>query len=150
MVQILPVLASAAASAPKLAKVRGAARLLGPVRHCAGEIGHTAVDQFVFWVIGLVIGGVRADNIDDGSIGPASVVQHGDAIGEPAAHMQEGEGWRARHASVSVRGAGDDVLLQTQHGTHLVRHPDFIDQLHLGRAGIGEACRNARIQQCFE
>ena len=134
----------------ELAKVRGAARLLRPVRHHAGEIRYVAIDQFVLGVIGLMVGSVRADDIDDGRIGPARVVQHGDAIAEAAANMQEREGRRARHARIAVRGARDDVLLQAQDGTHLVGHPDFIDQLHLRRAGIGEACRDARIHQRLE
>jgi hypothetical protein len=97
-----------------------------------------------------MIGSVRTDDIDDGRIGPPRAVQHGDAIGEAAANMQEREGRRARHARIAVRGARDDVLLQAQDGTHLFGHPDFIDQLHLRRAGIGEACRDACIHQCLE
>lgn len=69
------------------------------------------VDQFVFRVIRLMIGGVRADYIDDGRMGAARVVQHGNAIGEAAAHMQKREGRRALHAGVAVRSARDDVLL---------------------------------------
>lgn len=44
-------------------------------------------------------------------MGAARVVQHGNAIGEAAAHMQKREGRRALHAGVAVRSARDDVLL---------------------------------------
>jgi hypothetical protein len=104
----------------------------------------------VFREIGLVVGGVRADDVDDGSIRPAGIVQHGDAVGEAAGDVQEGEGWCALHAPVPVRGTGDDVLLQTQDGTHLVGHADFIDELHLGCAGVRKAGRDPRIHQRLE
>jgi len=97
-----------------------------------------------------VVGGVRADDVDDGSIGPAGIVQHGDAVGEAAGDVQEGEGRGTPHTPVSVRGPGDDVLLQTQDGTHLVGHADFIDELHLGCAGVREAGRDPRIHQRLE
>jgi hypothetical protein len=93
-----------------------------------------------------MIGSVRADDIDYG----ARVVQPGDAIAEAAADMQEREGRRARHARIAVRSADDDILLQAEDGTHFVGHPDFIDELHLRRAGIGETCRDARVDERFE
>ena len=115
----------------QLAKVRGAARLLRPMRHHAGKIRYVAIDQLVLRVIGLMIGSVRADDIDDRRVGAARVVQHGNAIAEAAADMQEREGRCARHTRISVRGTRDDVLLQAQDSTHTVGHPDFIDELHL-------------------
>ena len=134
----------------EFAKFSGVARLLRPMRHHAGEIGYVAVDQLVLGIIGLMIASVRADDIDDGRIGPARIVHHGDAIAEAAADVQERKGRGARHAGIAIRGACDDVLLQAEDRTHLVGHPDFIDELHLRRAGIGEACRDARIHQRLE
>ena len=134
----------------EFAEVGGAQRFLRPVRHRAGQIGQTAADEFVVRIVRLMIGGVRADDIDDRRIRAARVVQHGDAVGEAAAHMQQREGGRSGHAGVAVRGAGHDVLLQAQDGTHVVGHPDLVDELHLGRAGIGEARRYARVHQRLE
>ena len=71
------------------------------------------VDEFVFRIVRLVIGGVRSDNIDDRRIGPARIVQRGDAIGEAAANVEESEGRRPLHAGVTVCSASYDVLLQT-------------------------------------
>ena len=52
------------------------------------------------------------------SYSPACVVQVSDTIGEPHAEMEEGGGWTAGHASVSISGTRDDILMQAEHRTH--------------------------------
>ncbi len=79
----------------QFAEVRGAPRLADPVRHRAGEVRNAAVDQLVLRKVRLVVGGIHADDVDDGGIGPGGVVQHGDAVGEAAGDVQEGESRRS-------------------------------------------------------
>ena len=114
------------------------------------EIDHPAVDQFVFWVVGLVIGGIGADDVNDRRIGPAGVVQHGNSVGKPAADMEECDCRRTFHARVSIRRASDDILLQTQDGANIGRKADLVDQLHFGSTRVCKAVRDTGIRKSFE
>jgi len=86
IVQIFPDFASAVASTPNS---RSTARFTSPMGYDTREIDHSAINQFVFRVIWLVIGRVGAYDIDDRCIGSAGVVQHGNPVGEPTADMEK-------------------------------------------------------------
>ncbi len=132
------------------AEVGGAAGFFGPVRDDAGDIGDPPVDEFVFGIVRLMVGGVGADDVDDRRVGAAGVVQHRDAIGEAAADVQESEGRGALHAPVAVRRARHDVFLKAEDRPHALRQADLVDELHFRRSGIGETGRDACIHQGFE
>ena len=65
-----------------------------------------------------VPGGVVADEVDDRRVGPAGVVQVGDAVGEAGTEMQQRQRRPAGDPAVAVGGAGDDALEQAEDAAH--------------------------------
>ncbi len=57
--------------------------------------------------------------------------------------MEQRRGRQLRDAGVAVGGAGSDTLKETEHTAHLGEVVETGDEVHLGRAGIGEARRDA-------
>ena len=86
-----------------------------------------------------VIGGLVADDVDDAGAGPTGVVQVGEAVREAGAAVQQGAAGSLGHAPVAVGAAGDHVLLQAEHAAHPRDAVQRGDEVHLARAGVGEA-----------
>lgn len=82
---------------------------------------------------------VVADHVEQRGRGAARVVQIGDAVAETGAQVHEGHGRSAAHTPETVGGAGTHTLEQTQHRAKRRCAIDALHQVHLGRAGIGEA-----------
>ena len=72
------------------------------------------------------------------------------AVGWPNPSAICGRDYGTDLAGLGEGRAGYDLLLQTQDRTHPVGHPDLVDELHFGRAVIGEARRYARIHKRLE
>ena len=80
-----------------------------------------------------------ADDVDDAGMRLLGVVQVGDRIAEPRPQMQQGRRRPPGHAPVAVRRARHHALEQAEHGAHAVHAVERRHEMHLGRAGIGEA-----------
>ena len=70
---------------------------------------------------------------------PARVVQVGEAVGEAGAEVQQRRGRLAGHARVAIGGAGHHALEQAEHAAHPGDRVERRDEMHLRRAGVGEA-----------
>ena len=90
-------------------------------------------------VVGDVIGGVLADDVDDAGVGLLGVVQVGQPIGEAGAQVQQGGRRPSQHAVVAVGRARHHALEQAQHAAHARHLVQGGHEMHLRRAGIGEA-----------
>ena len=86
-----------------------------------------------------VVGGVVADDVDHRRVGPAGVVQVGQAVAEAGAEVQQHRGRAAGHAGVAVGRAGGDALEQGEHAAHLRHVVERGDEVHLRGAGVHEA-----------
>ncbi len=118
------------------ADVGNVLRRLHPAAQPAGEQLDVRVQRRV---VLTVVCRVVADDVDDRCEGAARVVQAGQAVGEARPEVQQGCRRAARHATEPVGGAGDDALVQSQHGAHLGHLVERCDEVHLGRARIAEA-----------
>jgi len=101
-------------------------------------------------VIGLVVGRIAAYDVDDRCVGPAGIVGICDPVCKATAHMQQSKYGFACPAPVSVGSACHHVLLQAENSAHAFGRSDFVDELHLGCAGIGETGVEACVGQCLE
>ena len=138
---------------PEHRQVAGRLGLVRPMRDDARQVNDVAVDELMLGEIGLVVGRVGAHDVDHRRVGPPRVVEIREAVGETAAHMQQRESGLARHARISVGRAGHHVLFQAENGAHVFGPPHFVNELHLGRAGIGETgvepCVGEGFEQCL-
>src|SRR6185503_12026685 len=75
------------------------------------------------------------------------VVQVGGGVGEARAEMQQGRGRLVLHAVVAVGRARADALEQAEHAAHALDAIERADEMHLRRAGIGEADLDAALHQ---
>ena len=119
-------------------------RRLHPAAEPAGEQLDVRVQRRV---VLPVIRRVVADDVHDRREGAARVVQAGQAVGEARPEVQQGCRRAARHATEPVGGAGDDALVQSQHGAHLGHLVERCDEVHLGRARVAEADVDAAVDQ---
>ena len=62
-----------------------------------------------------VVGSVIADDIDDGGLRLARVVQIDEPVFEPRAQMQQRRGRLVLHARVAIGGSGNHALEQLRH-----------------------------------
>ena len=122
-----------------------AARLLDPMGHRRRVFGDIGGQRRVIFV---VIGGVVADDVDDGRHRPPGVVQIGHALGQTGAQMEPGRGRFVGHPREAIGHAGDAAFEQTEHATHAIDLVEGGDEMHFGRAGIGETHINARANHC--
>ena len=60
-----------------------------------------------------MIGRMLANQIDDGYLSSARIVQIRETIPETGAKMQESAGWFLGHARIAVRCSGNDTFEQT-------------------------------------
>ena len=90
-------------------------------------------------VVLLVVGRVIADDVDEGCVRAAGVVQVREPVAQPGAEVQQRRRGLVGHARVAIGRAGDDALEETEHASHLGHGVERGDEVHLGGAGIGEA-----------
>jgi hypothetical protein len=126
---------------PGVAHVLGAAH---PLRHGAGDRGDVRVQGRVE---GLVVGGVVAHEVEHGRAGAPGVVQVREPVAEAGAEVQQGRGRPPGHPPVSVGGAGRPALEQAQDAARLGPAVHGGDEVHLGRARIGEAELHAAARE---
>jgi hypothetical protein len=86
-----------------------------------------------------VMGGVIADDVDDRRLRPHGVVQVRQAVGEAGAEMQQRRGRPIQHARIAVGGAGRHAFEQREDAAHALDPVERGHEMHLRRAGIGEA-----------
>ncbi len=100
-----------------------------------------------------VIGGVIANDVDEGHSRASGVVQIRKTVSKTGAEVQQRTSRFAGHACVSVCRAGNDAFEQTQHAAHAVLLVERCDEVHFRRAGIGETdfhtASNQGLQQTF-
>jgi hypothetical protein len=94
-----------------------------------------------------MISGMLSDKVDDRHLGPARVVQIGEAIAETGAKMQECARRFFGQARISVGGAGDDTFEEAKHATYFRHSVKRSDQMNLRGAGVGEARPNSTCYQ---
>ena len=97
-----------------------------------------------------VLGGVVADDVDERHLGAPGVVQVRETVAQARPEMQQGRRGSIRHPCVAVRGAGRDALEQAEHGAHLRHRIERGDEMHLRRAGVREARRDAATGECSD
>ncbi len=88
----------------------------------------------VFFVIRRMI----ADDDHHRSMGPARVVQIGEAVTQTGAQMQQHRGWLFGHPCIAVSRTGGRTLEQRQDSAHLRHRIQRSHEMHLRRTGIGE------------
>ncbi len=98
-------------------------------------------------IVLLVICGVVADHVDDRRARAARVVQVGEPVAEARRQVQQRRGRLARHAAIAVGGAGDDALEEGEDAAYRRHAVERRHEMHLGRAGIGEAGIDAALDQ---
>jgi hypothetical protein len=86
-----------------------------------------------------VIRGMVADDVDHRRTGSPRVVHVGKAIGQSWPGMQQRGRRPARHPRIAVRGTGNDILVQPENAAQLRLAVERSHEMHLRRAGIGEA-----------
>jgi hypothetical protein len=59
-----------------------------------------------------------ADEVDDGHVCPAGIVQICETVGETRAEMQQSACGFFRHARIAVRGAGDHTFEQAEYAAY--------------------------------
>ncbi len=118
--------------------------LAHPVRHGPGERLDVAGQRRVVFD---VIAGVIADDVDHRHPGALGVVQIGEAVGEPWPGVQQRRCGLAGHPGVAVGRPGRHALEQPEHAAHLRLAVERRHEMHLGRAGIGEADVDAVDEQ---
>jgi hypothetical protein len=74
-------------------------------------------------------------------------VQVGQAVAQAAAQVQQRGGGLAGHARVAIGRAGGHAFEQRQHGAHLGHGVERRNEVHLGRARVGEAHGDPGIDQ---
>ena len=94
-----------------------------------------------------MIGCLIAHDVDHRCRRTPGVVQVGKTVGEAGTTVEQCRSRLAGHAGVAIRRTGYHALKQAKHAVH-TRHPvECRDEMHLGRAGIGKACRHATFKQ---
>ena len=94
-----------------------------------------------------VIERVLADDIDDARAGLLGVVQVGRRVGQTGTEMQQRRGRLVGHAVVAVGRPAAHAFEQAEHAAHALDAIERADEMHLGRAGIGEADIDAALHQ---
>ena len=85
-----------------------------------------------------VVGGMIPDQIDDGRTGAPGVMEVGEPVTDASAQVKKRQRRFVGHACIAIRCTGHDPFEQPQDRAHVGLAVDCGDQLHLGRAGIGE------------
>jgi hypothetical protein len=80
-----------------------------------------------------------AHDADDGNMRPAGVMQIGEAVAQTRPEMKERTRRPLAHPRVSVCGAGDDSLEETEHTPHFRNLVQSRDDMYFRGARVGEA-----------
>jgi hypothetical protein len=83
----------------------------------------------------------------DRNLCPFGIVQIGETVGEARAKMKERACWLFRHSGITIGRACHYAFKQAEHAAHLIDLIESGDQVHLRRAGVGEASVNAPRQK---
>lgn len=109
---------------------------LDPVRHRARHAFDIAGQRRV---VLHVVGGVVADDVDHRRARALGVVQVGQAVAQARAQVQQRGGRLVGHARIAIGRARHHAFEQAQHAAHLRFAIQRRDEVHLGRARVGEA-----------
>jgi hypothetical protein len=90
---------------------------------------------------------VLPDDIQDGSVGSACVMQICDTISEPWAEVEESPGRSPGYACIAIGGSGGNALEQGEHRPHSGRFVQSCDQVDLRCARVREAGINAPSEE---
>ena len=71
----------------------------------------------------------------------------GQPVAKAGAQMKQHRGGPARDACIAVGRTGGDALKEGQHAAHLGNGVQGRDEVHLGRAGVGEADVDTAVDQ---
>ena len=115
-----------------------------PARHRTGDGGDLRLERRV---VAGVVGGVVAHDVDDRRAGSSRVVQVGQPVAEPGPEVEQRRRRTACHASVAVRGTGDDALEEAEHAAHGRHVVQRSHEVHLRSPRIGEADVDPGIDQ---
>ena len=110
-----------------------------PALERAGERADVALER---GVEAGVVGRVVAHDVEHRAVGATGVVQVRPAVGEPRTQVQERRGGSARDPGVPVGGAGGHPLEEAQYPADRGERVELCDEVHLRRAGVGEADRD--------
>lgn len=94
-----------------------------------------------------MVGGLVANDIDDRCLRAARIMEIGQAVGQARAAVQQRGGGLARHARITIGGAGHHAFKQAQHAAHAGNAVQRRHEVHLAGAGVGEAGVHAACQQ---
>src|SRR5579863_1168555 len=82
---------------------------------------------------------VLANDIDNGHLGTACVVEVGNSVCKTGPEMKQGAGWLFSHARVTIRGCRYYSFKKSEYGPHPGRAVQGSHDMHFRRARIGEA-----------
>ncbi len=71
------------------------------------------------------------DEIDDGHLRPASIVQIRETVGETGTEMQDGACRLFRHARITVRSSSRNSFEKAEHAAHFGQPVERSDQMNL-------------------
>ena len=100
----------------------------------------------VFQVIPCVI----ADHVDDAGAALPRVMQVGPAVRETGAEVQKRARDIAAHPGIAVGGPGHAALEEAENAAHVRMRVQRGDEVHLGRAGIGETDGHTGCKHRFD
>ena len=104
-------------------------------------------------IVGDVVAGMLADDVDDAGARLLRVVQIGQPVAQARPQVQQGGGRLAGEPVIAVGRAGDHALEQAQHAAHALDLVQGRNEVHFGRAGVAEAdlhfARHERAHQTF-
>ena len=126
---------------------------VGPSDPCRHVARHGLDVGLELRVVLLVVRGVLADDVDDRHLALARIVQVRQPVTEPGTEVEKHRSGLFLDTGVPVGGSRHDAFEQAEDTTHLGNRVECGDEVHLGRAGVHEACVDAacdeRADECF-
>ena len=77
-----------------------------------------------------------SDEVDDGHLCPASIVQIRETVGETGTEMQESARRLFRHARIAVRSSSHNSFEEAEHAAHFRQPVERSDQMNLRSARV--------------
>jgi hypothetical protein len=106
------------------------------------------IDVRLQWSVeSLVVQGMIADDVDDGGVCAARVVQVRQSVSHAWAEVQQRRGGPFGHTAVAVCRAGRHTLEQGEHSAHLRHRIERRHEVHLRGTRVGEADIHAAADQ---